>query len=657
MNIDSIQAEHRAMQRVAAALLRHPHDAEDAVQDAWVAALSSADAPEGRGWFTVVVRRLSWARRSAPAALPLDEEPRSGSTSAEAGSRSAAAVRLAAAVDALPPHYREVIERRYWDDEPPRQIARHLGLEVKTVQNRLHRAHVQLRRALVAEDARGARGACAMLLTLVRREDALLASGAAGAIAPLTVIATAAALLGALMAGWTLNAGTGSDAGDAEAIERAAAPARSEGVAGGLLSSPLELAAADAPPERSIDAQRQSVPMAPDAASVDSTSEAPVVPTVPVSLQVVDGTSGDPVERFTLLLRDGAREDAPFDAVPSEVLAEEGLPAGAYDLAVRARGYDDRDLGRVSVQAPDGRDLGRVALDRGSATLEARALGVSNASGLVLGVTSLGRWPCPSCADAPRGLAGTHERCVECGFDGKETLHVLEPGRDTAWIERLVAGPVRVVLSDHADGTVLASASATLQAASVTTLELRVEAKDVLVELVDAEGQPFDGAWPEAGSFFRAPITFQIWSGDLLSAVAGVDPVDLGERLRGNPDGRLILRTRGDLMGSTEVPRARTALERLWPDSLPLPSGLQPARVEVRRVEDGLYRLVGVPTTADAVQVASGPFVELPHALEDGVDGVERVRIVVDERCGAPSRQILMMEGVTCTSCHVAQGM
>ena len=64
---------------------------------------------------------------------------------------SSPAVAWLAAVKALDEPNREILIRRYYYDQKPRQIALALGLTVKQVDNSLYRSKCLLRQALAAE--------------------------------------------------------------------------------------------------------------------------------------------------------------------------------------------------------------------------------------------------------------------------------------------------------------------------------------------------------------------------------------------------------------------------------------------------------------------------------------------------------------------------
>lgn len=142
-----------------------------------------------------------------------------------------------------------------------------------------------------------------------------------------------------------------------------------------------------------------------------------------------------------------------------------------------------------------------------------------------------------------------------------------------------------------------------------------------------------------------------------MSARAEVEPDAVGRIVELGGDGTAIVKSERDLTGDLQDPEGDTAIEELWPDALPLPPGVRPKRVSARRLEAGRYVLHAVPASAEAVQVGCGMYVQSPVRFREvpGVGEVAEVSMV--ERCGISAPQILEIEGVSCTSCHAAQGM
>lgn len=151
------------VRRLAGRLVNDAHTADDLAQDACVAALRAPGAaPESwPAWIASVLRNLVRShrraasrrgRREAAVARPLE-------CTAEHAALERLEVHglLLEAVRGLEEPYRTTIVARYFEEVPPREIARRTGVPVRTVHTRLHRGLAQLRAHL---DRRcGARGA------------------------------------------------------------------------------------------------------------------------------------------------------------------------------------------------------------------------------------------------------------------------------------------------------------------------------------------------------------------------------------------------------------------------------------------------------------------------------------------------------------------
>ncbi|MFG0319064.1 MAG: sigma-70 family RNA polymerase sigma factor [Planctomycetota bacterium JB042] len=144
--------EHAAsLRRLARALLFDPADAQDVVQQAWLAALQrpaeSIRAP--RAWLAGVVRHLAKRthrdgarreRRERAAAVPEGGEP-----AGDAAARIELLRRVLDAVGALDSPYREAILARYVDDVPVKEFAARRGVPEATVRTWLRRGLERLR--------------------------------------------------------------------------------------------------------------------------------------------------------------------------------------------------------------------------------------------------------------------------------------------------------------------------------------------------------------------------------------------------------------------------------------------------------------------------------------------------------------------------------
>jgi RNA polymerase sigma-70 factor (ECF subfamily) len=156
-----VSRQQRRAVRVAYQYLRDVHDADEAVQDAFVKVFTHLpsyreDLPF-EVWFTRILvngcldlrktraRRLRWS-------LPMDAAP---SPALEAVSRERSAEELlvsterlqsiAAAVDQLPARQRTVFVLRHFGDQTPAQVGEALGLSEATVRVHLFRAVRKLR--------------------------------------------------------------------------------------------------------------------------------------------------------------------------------------------------------------------------------------------------------------------------------------------------------------------------------------------------------------------------------------------------------------------------------------------------------------------------------------------------------------------------------
>lgn len=147
-------------------LMRDPHDAEDAVQDAVLRALRYFDTFRGgdaRAWLLAIVRNrchsLRYDRRNVRdrAAVVFDEALHSDETDAEpadaATLRAASRESLEEALRRLPEEFREVIVLRELQELSYREISDVIGVPIGTVMSRLSRARQRLQHALGHESA------------------------------------------------------------------------------------------------------------------------------------------------------------------------------------------------------------------------------------------------------------------------------------------------------------------------------------------------------------------------------------------------------------------------------------------------------------------------------------------------------------------------
>ena len=146
---EAINTYENTLYRAALAILGDAHEAEDAVQDAflryWERAPDFPDAARERAWLlTVTVNgcrsrlRSPWRRRTAPL---LDAYPAADPEERE----------LLEAVQALPPRDRAVVHLYYYEGYQTAEIAAMTGQREGTVRSRLSRARSRLRALLKGE--------------------------------------------------------------------------------------------------------------------------------------------------------------------------------------------------------------------------------------------------------------------------------------------------------------------------------------------------------------------------------------------------------------------------------------------------------------------------------------------------------------------------
>jgi RNA polymerase sigma-70 factor (ECF subfamily) len=147
------------LHRIAARICRHPQDAEDAVQEAFLQAVRDLrkwrpTAPLEAWLVTITVRtaqkvdqrsnRVASRSDSLDAPLP-DGRTRElkdvgrGSDPAAAAGEADLASRLAAAIKDLPDKYRIAVTMRFQEGLSPKEIAAHLDLPERTVRTHLLR--------------------------------------------------------------------------------------------------------------------------------------------------------------------------------------------------------------------------------------------------------------------------------------------------------------------------------------------------------------------------------------------------------------------------------------------------------------------------------------------------------------------------------------
>lgn len=145
-------------------LLRNDHDAEDAVQEAYVRAYKAFArfrGGDGKAWFMTILRNVCYTMikksRSHETPEPFDEEihqPVGESEMQEAFRQKANAESLRAALEKLPDEFREIIVLHDLEGLAYKEIAVVVGIPIGTVMSRLARARGRLRVEIIASTAR-----------------------------------------------------------------------------------------------------------------------------------------------------------------------------------------------------------------------------------------------------------------------------------------------------------------------------------------------------------------------------------------------------------------------------------------------------------------------------------------------------------------------
>jgi len=136
-------------------LLRDPHDAEDAVQEAFLRAYRAMDrfrGVDGRPWLLAIVRNVCYSQlrklRQEPDAAPFDDEAHSaGHDPAEANAvawRETTGELLRRGLERLSPQFREMIVLHELEGLSYREIGAIAEIPIGTVMSRLARARAKL---------------------------------------------------------------------------------------------------------------------------------------------------------------------------------------------------------------------------------------------------------------------------------------------------------------------------------------------------------------------------------------------------------------------------------------------------------------------------------------------------------------------------------
>jgi len=367
------------MRRLAVRLVRDEHVADDVVQQAWLSALKSPPmrSDSVRGWLATVVRnaarksvRSDTRRRSHEHRVEL---PGHAMPADDVVVRAETQQRLGRAVLALDEPYRKTVLLRFYDDLPPREVARRMGVPVETVRTRARRALELLRGHLDRESGGDGHSWALALIPLIRAPEVgtsprpvswSAATGAAimASVATKNAVGLAAAVLLALAASWHAL----ELAADDDVRVSVSAPAPASAVPPG--SHEAAAPRARSGPRRGV----ASPPRASDTPAADSNPDAPAGEQLRVRVYAEDDR---PLPGVTIIAydesllavsdrtgRDGWTSFSPAAESRRVVVAAPGIPLHAAELRPGA--------GEQTIRVPSGVSVSGVVRVNGVAPSE-----------------------------------------------------------------------------------------------------------------------------------------------------------------------------------------------------------------------------------------------------------------------------------------------
>lgn len=150
-SIEELLGHSSWLRTLACQLLRDSGEAEDALQDAWLRALSCPPPHRAnpRAWLARVLRNTVATRQRATRARRRREQqaalPEAMPNSSELAGEAEQFAQLMAAVQTLREPYRETVLLHYFHGHDNAEVARRQGVSRSTVRSRLSRAHELLR--------------------------------------------------------------------------------------------------------------------------------------------------------------------------------------------------------------------------------------------------------------------------------------------------------------------------------------------------------------------------------------------------------------------------------------------------------------------------------------------------------------------------------
>ena len=193
---EAIARKHAALRRLAASLVSVPDDADDVVQDTWLAALSQRGdrIRNPDGWLQRVARYQAARRRRVDAQRRERELRVARSVLLPEPECQPASERLLQAIEGLRDPYRTVVRLRFEEQLSPEAIAARLDRPLTTVKSQLRRALEQIRGRLPGPERVGDRRFLSWLWPsfwsrgLGRERSALVLAGLVAAVCVLVLV-------------------------------------------------------------------------------------------------------------------------------------------------------------------------------------------------------------------------------------------------------------------------------------------------------------------------------------------------------------------------------------------------------------------------------------------------------------------------------------
>ncbi|MBI3819538.1 MAG: sigma-70 family RNA polymerase sigma factor [Planctomycetes bacterium] len=214
MDPKTLLADGDFVRDLARALITDPHRAEDAAQELWLSFLRRGPGPRTplRNWVAAVLRnsarqmiRSDRNRAAREKAAARRETVPSVVDVAERESARRAVVEELLKLDAP---YQSALLLHYYEQLPPREVARRLGIPVETARTRIRRGTEQLREALDARTPGGRDAWAVSLLPFIKiGRSSLFTSAGAGVLfmkAWMQAAAVAALLIFGIWIGWSV---------------------------------------------------------------------------------------------------------------------------------------------------------------------------------------------------------------------------------------------------------------------------------------------------------------------------------------------------------------------------------------------------------------------------------------------------------------------